>query len=342
MNINVSKEIKIAILGIVAIALFVFGYNYLKGSSLFTSLKIINAEYDDVSGLTPSSYVQIQGLNVGAVKSIELSKVHPGKVLVKMVMADDAFIPSDSKAKIVSMDLLGTKAISIVKGASNIPLANNQTIQSNVELGMMEKIGSAIEPTIQSFRASALPAIDNANKTISTINTTVNNVNSVIDAQVKNDIKNTMADMSKAMQQFKELSKALNEQQTKINSILANINAFSDNLENNNPTINKLIENAETTTANLKKVDFEGTVLELKKTMIVLQTTVNKLNNGNGSLALLMNDDKLYKNLKNTLATTNNLLYDFNAHPSRYIHVSVFGKKNKTETPPQPAPNSNE
>jgi phospholipid/cholesterol/gamma-HCH transport system substrate-binding protein len=73
-----------------------------------------------------------------------------------------------------------------------------------------------------------------------------------------------------------------------------------------------------------------------------LQTTINKVNNGNGSLAMLMNDDKLYKNLKNTLSTANNLLYDINARPSRYINVNIFGKKQKNECPPLPAPNAND
>jgi phospholipid/cholesterol/gamma-HCH transport system substrate-binding protein len=342
MNLTISKEIKIALLGIGAIALFIFGYSYLKGSDVFSSSKTIRAEYDDVSGLTPSSYVLIQGMNVGSVKAIELSKKNPGKIDVVMTVHEDVTIPNDSKAKIVSMDLLGSKAISIVKGISTTPIANNQVIQSDFELGMMDKLGASIGPTISDFKASAIPAIDNANNAISSINTTVNNVNNILDAQLKNDLKHTVADMNLAMQQFKELSKALNAQQAKINSILTSVNSFTGNLEKNGPTINKIVANAETTTANLKKVDFEGTILELKKTMAELQTTVNKLNNGNGSLALLMNDDKLYKNLKNTLATTNNLLYDFNAHPSRYIHVSVFGKKNKTDIPPQAAPNSND
>jgi phospholipid/cholesterol/gamma-HCH transport system substrate-binding protein len=342
MNFNISKEVKLALLAIMAILLFIFGFNYLKGSDIFSSSKIITAEYDDVSGLTPSSYVTIQGMNVGSVKTIEMSKVHLGKILVKMDVQDDVFIPSDSKAKIISLDLLGTKAVSIMKGNSTTNIASNQSIQSEVEIGMIEKLGAGVGPLVEDFKTSAIPAIDNANHTISTINQTVANVNQMIDAKLKSDLKATMNDMSIAMQQLKELSKDLNAQQSKINSIVASINSFTGNLEKNGPTITKLISNTETTTSNLKKVDFEGTVLELKKTMTELQTTVAKINSGNGSLALLMNDDKLYKTLKNTLATTNNLLYDFNAHPSRYIHVSVFGKKNKNETPPQPAPNSNE
>ena len=90
----------------------------------------------------------------------------------------------------------------------------------------------------------------------------------------------------------------------------------------------------------MSKVNLETTVNELKATLGDLQTTLKKVNNGNGSLALLMNDDKLYKNLKNTLETTNNLMYDIHAHPSKYININIIGRKQKNESAPTPAPNS--
>ena len=99
MKFNISKEVKIGLLGLVAIVMFVFGYNYLKGTGVFSSTKIITSEYDNVQGLTPASYVQIQGFNVGAVKAIYLSKVHPGKVEVEMTIDKNLSIPIDSKVK---------------------------------------------------------------------------------------------------------------------------------------------------------------------------------------------------------------------------------------------------
>ena len=124
--------------------------------------------------------------------------------------------------------------------------------------------------------------------------------------------------------------------------MLDNLNSFAGNLNKNNTTITNVLHNAETTTANLSKLELQSTINELKDALEGMKATLNKMNNGTGSMALLMNDDKLYRNLKNTLATANNLLYDINARPSRYINVNVFGKKQKNECPPQQAPNAND
>lgn len=331
MKINLSKEIKIGLLGIVAILMFVFGYNYMKGTGIFSSTRIIKAEYDNVQGLTPASYVQIQGFNVGAVKAISLSKDHPGKVVVEMNVNKDIAIPVDSKVMIVSLDLLGSKAVSIVKGSSTTMAKDNQMLTGAIELGTFEALG-----------ASVGPAIENVNQVLNTLDTTVHNINNILDPATQSNLKASIANLNTTMNELNQFAAELNAQRGKITSTLNNLSSFSTNLNNNNGKINKILENADITTNNLSKVNFEQTVNELKKTLADLQTTINKVNNGNGTLAKLMNDDKLYKNLKNTLATANNLLYDINARPSRYINVNIFGKKQKNECPPQPAPNNND
>jgi len=326
---TISKEIKIALLGIVAILLFVFGYNYLKGTGVFSSTKIVKAEYDNVQGLTPASYVQLQGFNIGTVKDIQLSNEHQGKVLVTMSINKDIVVPEDSKASIVSLDLLGTKAVTLMKGMSSKPIQDNGMIQGEITLGTIESIG-----------ASAAPAIDNAKNAIADLNITIKSINNILDINSQNNLKSALADMSKTMKDFSQFANELNAQRAKISSLVASLNSFANTLNKNGPVLTKVLDNAEATTANLKKLDLGGTILELKKTMNDLQTTLGKVNNGSGSMALLMNDDKLYRNLKNTLATANNLLADINARPSRYINVAIFGKKNKNDCPPQPAPNS--
>ncbi|HMN33015.1 MAG TPA: MlaD family protein [Chitinophagaceae bacterium] len=326
-----NKEIKLGIIGILSIVMFIFGYNFLKGTGIFSSTKTIKAEYDNVQGLTPASYVQLQGFNVGAVSSIELSKTNPGKVIVEMNVDKNIQIPIDSKAQIVSLDLLGTKAISIIKGNSTNFIKNEAILQGDIELGTIESLGSSLTP-----------AIDDAHTVISNLDNTVKNINQILDLQTQNNLKDAVANLNKTMKDFSQFANELNAQKSKISSVLTNLNSFSSNLNNNNNHINKILQNAEATTNNLSKVNFDQTMNELKSTLSNLQTTLNKINNGNGSMALLLNDDKLYKNLKNTLATANNLLYDINARPSRYINVNLIGKKNKNECPPQPAPNAND
>ena len=170
----------------------------------------------------------------------------------------------------------------------------------------------------------------------------IQQINEILDEETQRNLKSTVSNLNQTMISFNQFANELNGQRQKISSLIENLNAFATNLNKNNNTITRVLQNAETTTGNLSKLDLESTINELKSTLEGMQTTLNKMNNGNGSLALLMNDDKLYKNLKNTLATANNLLYDINARPSRYIHVNVFGKKQKNECPPQPALNAND
>ena len=331
MKFKLSKEIKTGLLGVIALAMFIFGYNYLKGTGLFSSTKIIKSEYDNEQGLTASSYVQLQGFNIGAVKLISLSEKHPGKITVEMTIDKDLEIPIDSKVKIVSLDLLGTKAVSLIKGKSTTMIKDNDFLAGEIELGTIDALGAA-----------ATPAIENINNIISTLDTTIHNINNILDVTTQNNLKTSIANLNKTLADFSQFSNELNAQRSKLTGTLNNLNAFSTNLNNNNATITKVLSNAETTTNNLSKINFESTVNDIKKTLGDLQTTINKVNNGNGSLAMLMNDDKLYKNLKNTLSTANNLLYDINARPSRYINVNIFGKKQKNECPPLPAPNAND
>ena len=329
MTFKISKEIKLALLGILSILVFIFGYKYLKGTGIFSSSKTIYAEYDNVQGLTPASYVQLKGFTVGTVNAIELSKEHRGKVKLTLFINKDLNVPIDSKATIVSLDLLGTKAVNIELGASTTMMKDNEMIVGNIELGTIESLG-----------ASAAPVMDNAKKTLASLETTVQNINNILDVNTQNNLKSSIANLNNTMKDFSQFANELNTQRTKISGLLDNLNAFSVNLNKNNNTINNVLKNAETTTSNMSKVNLETTVNELKATLGDLQTTLKKVNNGNGSLALLMNDDKLYKNLKNTLETTNNLMYDINAHPSKYININIIGRKQKNESAPTPAPNS--
>jgi phospholipid/cholesterol/gamma-HCH transport system substrate-binding protein len=327
----ISKEMKLALLGIAAIALFVFGYSYLKGTALFSSTQILQAEYDDVQGLTPASYVQLQGFNVGTVKDIQLSKTNPGKVLVTLSIDKKLAIPNDSKAMIISSDLLGTKAVNLIKGSSTTLVEENAFLKGDITPGALDGISSA-----------ATPAIDQAAQTLASLDVTVKSMNNILDATTQANLKRSIEDAGKTMHDVSQFANTLNAQRAEVTRLIQNLNAFSSTLEKNGATITRVLNNAEVTTENLKKADLEGTIASLKGTLQKLETTIEQVSHGNGSMALLMNDDKLYRNLKNTLATANNLLADINARPSRYINVSVFGKKSKSDCPPPPAPNAND
>jgi phospholipid/cholesterol/gamma-HCH transport system substrate-binding protein len=207
------------------------------------------AEYDNVQGLTPASYVQLKGFTVGTVKTIQLSVEHPDKVLVIMSVDKKLMIPDDSKASIVSLDLLGTKAVNLVLGTSAKSIEENQLIQGDITAGTIESLG-----------ASATPAIDSAKITIASLNKTIQNINKILDVNTQNNLKSTLSDMSKTMKDFSEFANQLNAQSAKIASLIASLNSFAANLDKNGATITHVLNNVEATTANLKKVDFDATI----------------------------------------------------------------------------------
>lgn len=334
---KITNEIRTGLLGILAIVLFIIGYKMLMGSGLFSSSKTVIAEYDNIQGLTKASFVQLNGLNVGKVYDVYLSKKNPGKVIVEMTVDNDIIIPRDSKAIITSLDLLGTKAINLELGQSGEELKKGDQIAGDVHLSMLEELGGGAKPLISK--------IDRA---VASLDTVIRGIGNILNPSSQNNLKNAISDLQVAVANFKSLAGGLNEQKGRISNLMgnfekvsSNLNSFSGNLENNNQTINNLLKNAENTTANLSRLELQKSLNGLNSTMDNLQTTLGKLNHGSGSMAMLMNDDELYRNLKNTLATLNNLIYDVSARPKRYLSFSVFGKKTKNDTPPGNAPNAN-
>jgi phospholipid/cholesterol/gamma-HCH transport system substrate-binding protein len=335
--VKISNEVKTAILGIVAILAFIFGYNYLKGSGVFSSTKTIFVDYDDVQNIVPASYVKVQGFTIGSVKNIYLSKKNAGKVTVEMQIEKTFKLPEDTKAFIISTDIMGTKAIQLQLGKSLVEAKPNSFIKGDVQLGILEELGGSVKPVMAKVDG-AVTSIDGAVKGLDGVIVSVQNV---IDARTQANIRNTVASASKSMDELNLFVKELSAQRSKIAEIMNSTDKFTTNINSNNAKINSIITNADKTTVSLANTDIAGTVKELKNTLDELKITINKMNNGNGTLAKLMNDDKLYKNLNSTLATTNNLIYDLSKHPSKYVNLSLFGgRKGKNDSPPETAPNA--
>jgi phospholipid/cholesterol/gamma-HCH transport system substrate-binding protein len=330
---KIANEVKIGLLGLIALVTFVIGYNFLKGTGVFSSTKTVNVEYDNVQGLLVGGYVQINGLKVGSIKDIHFSKKNKGKIVVEMLVDKTISIPSDTKAIITSLDIMGTKAIDLAIGNSTTQLQNNEYLLSETKIGLIDELKGQVSP-----------AITNIDKTVQSLDGVITNVESTLantlDATAQNNIKKSIAEARASMEQISALTKELNNQKAKIGLMLSEANTFTANLNKNNPNLNGIINDAKQTTARLKDVEFERTVRELNVTISNLNTTLDKLNNGTGSMAMLMNDKKLYQNLTNTMETVNNLLYDINARPQRYVNLSLFGRKIKETSPPPPAPNS--
>ena len=300
-------------MAIIAIALFVFGYNFLKGKNLFQDSRVYYAVYDQVEGLSPSSAVTISGLQVGTVTSIKIRD--DAKLVVTMNIKNDFPFSKSSVAKIYGGDLIGGKTIEVVPNFKDKTKAvSGDTLTGEIEAGLLELVNDQLAP-LQTKVESVVSSVD----------TLVKSVNYVMDVDTKESIKKSINDFNKTVKH--------------LNSTAENVDfVLTENLEG----IQNTIKNAAETSENLKrfsdtlsKVEIKKMVDNIDKTLAGIQSITQKIDNGDGSISKLMNDDKLYVNLEKASKQLEELLQDLKLNPKRYMHFSVFGKKNKEYIEPE-------
>lgn len=316
---KLTREIKTAILVIASILLFIWGYSFLKGRDLFTNYKTLYVEYNNVEELSASAPVTLNGLIIGKVNKITINET-TGKLLVELQLKTDFPISKTSKASLYTPSLIGGKQIKIIPNLEDKTLAEDgQTLESTVELGLTESLGGKIEPIEQKL-----------NLMLANINTLVAGLNNVLDKKGQEDIKKSLAELSQTMEQFHRASGTLNSildsNKGQINGVVSNFNKMSSNF-------NKISDS-------LNKADLGKTVRNLNQTLAKVDGLMSNLNSGKGTAGKLLNDDALYNNLAKTSKELELLLQDVRLYPTRYVNVSLFGKKNKPYVAPKEDTNS--
>ncbi|MDE3143219.1 MAG: MCE family protein [Bacteroidota bacterium] len=319
---KISNETKVGALTAVAITLMILGFNYLKGRSLFKTGNFIYAKYPDAKGLMVSNPVYVNGYQVGSVYEIENIDQNLRNISVAVKLKDSYNIPENSVAEIMK-DPLGTPSVEITLGDSKKYLASGDTINTRSSPGLFN-----------AFTNRIMPAVDQLQATIITLNNVLKNINSVFDPNTKHNLQDVIANINTTtaslIKSSASLEAMLNKENGSITQSLNNVNSFTKNLADNNEKVTQVLNNVETTTDHLSKADISGSVASLKTAVENLNIVLNKLNSKEGSLGLLVNDKVLYNNLTNTVRSANILMDDLRAHPKRYVNISVFGKKDKT------------
>ena len=310
---KLTREIKTAILVIASILLFIWGYSFLKGRDLFTNYKTFYVEYDNVEDLAQSAPVTLNGLGIGKVNKITINE-NTGKLLVELQLKTDFPVSKSSTASLYSPSLIGGKQIKIIPNLADKELAvDGQTLTPAVELGLTESLGGKIEPIQQKL-----------NVMLENINTLVSGLNNVLDKKGQEDLKKSLAELSQTMEQFHKASGSINSildtNKAQINGAVTNFNKMSSNF-------NKISDS-------LNKADLGKTVRSLNQTLAKVDGIMANLNAGKGSAGKLLNDDALYNNLAKTSKELELLLQDVRLYPTRYVNVSLFGKKNKPYVAP--------
>lgn len=298
---KLTKEIKIALVAIVGILVMYFGINFLKGMNLFSTNNAYYMTFDDIQGLGASTPIYADGYKVGTVDGLEYDYKENGPIKVKVDINKDLRIPQGSKAEIVK-DLMGNLQV-------NLLLANNP--HERVEPGGI--IPGAVNGGMMDKAANLIPVVEKMLPKLDSILTSVNALlaDPALAASLHN-VETITSNLTVSTRELNTLMSGLNKQ---VPGMIGKANGVLDNT-------NRL-------TANLASLDVQGTLNKVNQTLESAHQFTEKLNSNQGSLGLLMNDTKLYDNLTSTMSHADSLVIDLKAHPKRYVHFSVFGRKDK-------------
>jgi phospholipid/cholesterol/gamma-HCH transport system substrate-binding protein len=310
--LKVSREIKTAVLVIISIILFIWGYSFLKGKNLFDNSNKLFVVYENVAGLAPSAPVTLNGLTIGKVNSISINP--DGKLLVELHITTDFPISKSSIAEIYDSGLVGGRQIAIKPNL----LDKNYTVsgdylQASSKLGLTDALAQQLEP----LQAKIQELLENADVLFT-------NVNDILDTQTRQNLKSSIASLNATLSEFSVASKNVNE-------LLADNKSHLNNTLKN---VDKVSGNFAIISDSLAKANLGQTVKNLEKTLAKVDKIMAELEQGKGTMGKLIKDETIYTNFSKTSKELELLLQDVRLHPTRYVNVSLFGKKNKPYVAP--------
>ncbi|MEY2739650.1 MAG: hypothetical protein RL259_1559 [Bacteroidota bacterium] len=309
---KISREIKTAVLVIMSILMFLWGYNFLKGKNLFDSSNKLYVVYENVAGLATSAPVTLNGLTIGKVNSITINP--DGKLLVELHITTDFPISKSSIAEIYDSGIVGGRQIAIKPNL----LDKNYTVsgdylQASSKLGLTDALAQQLEP----LQAKIQELLENADVLFT-------NVNDILDSNTRKNLKNSIASLDATLAEFSVASKNINEL---IATNKSNLNSMVSKFD-------KTAGNFAQISDSLAKSNLGQTVRNLEKTLANVDKIMAELEQGKGTMGKLIKDDALYTNFSKTSKELELLLQDVRLHPTRYVNVSLFGKKNKPYVTP--------
>ena len=296
-----SKEIQIALVAIVGVIVLYFGLQFLKGLTVFTTDSNYYVKFKDISGLSASSPVYANGYRVGVVEDIIYDFEESGDIVAVMGINNEMRMPKGTTAYIVS-DLLGNIKLELKLGdkAAGI-LAPGDTISGDQEHGAMAKAAEMI-PQVQLL----LPKLDSILVSINAL---------LADPSIANSLHN-----------IDQITSSLTSTSHELNRLTVSLNRQMPQMLEN---ADGVLANTNNLTKNLSELDLAATMQKVDHTLRNVEQMTAKLNSNEGTLGLLMRDPELYNNLNATMMHADSLMIDLKSHPKRYVHFSVFGKKDK-------------
>lgn len=295
---KLTKEVKIGMAGIVALCVLIYGINYLKGIHLFKPTSYFYVQFQDINGLTKSSPVFADGFRVGIVRALHYDYTQPGNVLAEIEVEPDLRIPKGSTAELIAEMLGGAKMTLLLANNPRERYQVGDTIPGRLNSGMMDQA------------AKMLPQLEKMMPKLDSILTSLNTL---------------LADpaLAATLHNVEDLTASMAGTSRQLQSLMRN------DIPQLTAKLNHIGENVEAMTDNLKQIDYAAAMQKVDATLANVRSLTDKLNQPDNTVGLLLNDPALYQNLNATTANAAALLEDLKAHPKRYVHFSLFGKKDK-------------
>ncbi len=323
---KISKEFKIGVVVTVAIGLFIWGFNFLKGSNLFSHKYELYAVYPKIDGLIEANPLLVNGFKIGQINKISLVKIKNGQygVLVKFLLTEDVAIPKHSVARAISSDLLGSKAVEIIYSHETELVKSGDTLIAETEEGLKTSVSKQLAPLQQKIEGL-----------LSSVDSVMTVVQVVLNDKTRENLSKSFESIKKAIQSLEKTAYKLDDlvasEKLKISSILTKLNTLAGMLEKNTGKIDNVIANFSTLSDSLAKSNLKSAIDEADKTLAELNKLVAQINAGQGTIGKLAKNDSLYNNLNKASEDLDKLMKDLRINPKRYIHFSVFGRKDKNK-----------
>ncbi len=314
---KLTREFRIGLIFILATAILVWGFSFLKNKNILYKEKVLIAVYQHVNGLNPSNPVYINGVKVGQVGKVYFDPKMNGDIIVTLVFTDKFPIPANSTARIFSEDLMGSKAVEIILGNSMEYAASGDTLITDIETSLKDAVNQQI-----------LPLKMKAEDLISSLDTMVVAIQGIFSKDAREDLIASIKSIRQTFQNLESTTQSLDtlmiSQSNRLAGILYNIDMITRNLSNNSQQINRVLDNLANISDTIARSNISGIISNLDRTIGDISLITSRIEKGEGSLGQLVNDDRLYKELEKSAMELNLLLEDIRLNPKRYVRISVF------------------
>ena len=308
---KISRELKTGVTAVLIIALFIWGYNFLKGLNLFNPpARTFYTEYKNVQGLNTASVVTINGVNVGKVLNIIFNEEPDkrGNLIVEFSIENNFSFAKTSVAKIYSASLMGGKSLAVIPSYDGETAVSGDFLNGEIESDIFSSVTEKLNP-LQAKVENVIVSADSL----------MVGLNSILDQRTRANIRSSIEQLNHTVINFKKASINLDQI-----------------LESNKSKLNKTLTNIESASTNLDKLSDSLVNSNISQTIKKLQSTLDKfdgilsgLESGEGTAGKLLKDDEMYSNLSNASKELEELLREMKLHPKRFVHFSLFGKKDK-------------